>query len=158
RRAGAGVRDVRPPAVRVGEGRAVVLDDRLAAERVTPGARRRGVIVDRERAKLRRRLFLAVAEVRLFADEVLALHLPPRHAGVDAGDAGVDREAEAPIPLLEPPGGAIAADPRRHDPVLLPRLPHRVPERETLLHRHVELPAEVADVRDPRRDRAVVEL
>ena len=42
--------------------------------------------------------------------------------------------------------------PAGHDAVRLPRLPHRVPQLRALAHRHVQLPAEVADVRDPRRE------
>src|SRR5436190_22584716 len=104
------------------------------------------MVVDRERAELRDRLGLAMGEVRLLADEVLALDLPPRHVGLDDGVVRVELEAERAVRLLEPARRAVDADARRHNSVGPTRLPDRVPEPRAFAERHVELPAEIADV------------
>src|SRR3954465_9710478 len=74
-----------------------------------PGARR--VIVDRERAELRDGLRIAVPQVRVLADEVLALHLPPGHVGLDNRVIRVELEAERAVRLLEAAGRAVDTDP-----------------------------------------------
>src|SRR6202030_566503 len=63
------------------------------------------------------------------------------------GVVGVELEAEGPIRLLEPAGGAVDADARRDDAVRPARLPDGVPELGAFIHRNVELPTEIADVR-----------
>src|SRR3954454_1342418 len=93
-----------------------------------------------------------MAQMRLLADEIGALHLRRRHAGLDDREVGVELEPERAVALLEAAGRAVDADAGRRDAVRLPRLPHQVPELRALLDRHVELPAELTDVRDPRRE------
>ena len=146
RRAGRG--HERAAALAVDQRRAVAGHDRLAAEHEARHAGRGRVVVDRERAHDRRRLLLAVAHVRLLADEVLVLDLPPRHVGLDDVVLGVELEAERAVALLDPPGRAVDADPGGHDAVRLAGLPDRVPQPRALLDRHVQLPPEVADVGD----------
>jgi hypothetical protein len=105
--------------VRVHQALAVARHDRLAAEHVALHAGRRGVVVHGQRAHDRRRVLLAVAHVRLLADEVLVLDLAPGHAGLDHVVLAVQLEAERAVALLEPAGGAVHADAGRHDPVRL---------------------------------------
>src|SRR5438132_14361853 len=93
-----------------------------------------------------------MGEVRLLADELLALDLPPRHVCLDDGVVRVELEAERAIRLLEPAGRAVDADASGHDAVRPARLPYRVPELRAVSERDVELPAEVADVGAARRD------
>src|SRR5688572_22859151 len=124
--------------------------DRPAAEHVALGARGGGVVVYRQRAHDRRRLLLALPDVRLLADEVLVLDLAPRHPGLDDVVLAVELEAEGAVALLEPARGAVDPDARGHDPVRLARLGDQVPEPRALLDGHIQLPPEVADVRDPR--------
>ena len=81
-----------------------------------------------------------------------SLTLPQRHVGLDDVVLGVELEAERPVALLDPPGRAVDADPGGDDAVRLARLPERVPQPRALLDRHVQLPAEVADVGDPERE------
>src|SRR5205085_7198653 len=110
-------RDVGAAAARVDERPSLLRQHRLAPEHVAPRAVRRGVVLDGERAEDRRRLLLAVTNVRLLADEVRRLHTPPRHPGLDDVVIGVELEAERAIALLEAPGRAVDADSGRHDPV-----------------------------------------
>src|SRR5437660_9279113 len=93
-----------------------------------------------------------MGEVRLLADELLALDLPPRHVGLDDGVVRVELEAERAVRLLEPARRAVDADARRHDSVRPAGLPDRIPELRAFVERHVELPAEIADVPDARSD------
>src|SRR2546423_9831066 len=83
--------------------------------------------------------------------------LDPRrgHAGLDHVVLGLELVAVRSIALPEPAGRAVDADPARHHAVRPARLPQRVPELEPLLHRHVELPAQVADVGDARGEDAL---
>src|SRR5438445_11062748 len=90
--------------------------------------------------------------MHFLADKVLSLHLPPGHVCLDDVVVLIELEPERTVRLLEPPGRAVYADPGRHDAVRLPGFPDGVPQLRPLLERHVELPAEVADVRDPRGD------
>ena len=102
--------------------------DRLAAERVALARRSpRRVVVDRERAEDRGRLLLAVAQVRLLADEVLLLHLRPLHAGLDDVVLGLELGAVGAVALLEPPGRAVDADPAGRQAVRLRRPPRARP-------------------------------
>ena len=108
------------------------------------------MVVDRERAEHRGRLGLALRDVRLLADEVLVLDLAPRHPGLDHVVIVVELEAERAVALLQAPGRPVDADSRGDDAVRLTGVPDDVPQPRALLERHVELPAQVADVRDPR--------
>src|SRR5881409_2742663 len=126
--------------MRIGQRRAVRLDDGLASERIALDPCSRGVVVDREGAELRNRLLLAMAQMRFLADEVLALDLPPRHVGLDDGVVRVELEAEGAVGLLETSSRAVHTDAGGHEAVGLTRLPHRVPESESPLHRYIELP------------------
>src|SRR5207253_5992801 len=119
-----------------------------------PGAVRRAVVVDGERAEDRHGLLLAVPDVRVLADEVLLLDAPPRHPGLDDVVFRVELEAERAVALLQAPGRPIDADAGRHHAVGLSGLPDDVPKTGALLDRHVELPTKVAHVRDARRERA----
>src|SRR5580700_4572116 len=94
----------------VDETRAVASEDRLAAEHVALLAAVRSVVVHRERAQQRRRLFFAVPQVRLFPDEVLALDPRRLHAGLDDVVLGLELVAVGAIALLEPPRRAVHAD------------------------------------------------
>src|SRR5664279_896235 len=94
-----------------------------------------------------------MAQMRLLADEVLLLDLRARHAGLDDVVLRLELGAVGAVALLEPPGGGVDADAAGHEPVRLAGLPERVPHARALLDRHVQLPAEVADVRDARGER-----
>ena len=72
-------------------------------------------------------LALAMRHVRRFADEVLFLHLPPRHVGLDDVVVSVELGAERAVRLLEPPGRAVDADPRGDDAVRLAPPPRARP-------------------------------
>ena len=111
RRPRAGARHVRSPALRVDQRLAGARQDRLAPEHVALHAARGRVVVDGERAERRRRLLLAVAQVGVAADEVVVLHLRPRHARLDHVVLGLELEPVGPVALLEPPGRAVDADP-----------------------------------------------
>src|ERR1051325_1264926 len=83
---------------------------------------------------------LATQEVALVeADREAEPGLERRLIRRDVGRPGA-------VALLEPEGidGAVAA---RREPVLSAGLPERVPERDAVLGRCVELPAQLADVR-----------
>ena len=136
------------------ERRAVARQDRLAAHHVALAPVARSVVVDGERAQHGGRLGLALAHVRLLADEVLVLDLAPRHPGLDDVVLAVELEAERAVALLEPAGGRVDADAGGHDPVRRAGLRDHVPQPRALLDRHVELPAEVADVGDARGEHA----
>src|SRR5439155_13788900 len=141
---------IRAAAVPVRDRGPIGLRDRLAAERIALAAvLLRRMVVDGQGAELRDRLRLAMREVRLLADEVFALHLPPRHVGFDDGVIRIELEAERAVGLLEAAGRPVDADAGGDDPVRLPRFPHSVPELRAVLERDVELPAEIADVREP---------
>ena len=61
--------------------------------------------------------------------------------GVELGTVGA-------VALLDPAGGAVDADAGRHRAVRRARLEQRLPQLGGVLHRDVELPAELADVGD----------
>src|SRR2546422_9938786 len=86
--------------------------------------------------------------MRLLAHEVLILHLGTLHARLDDRVLALQLGSEGPVALLEPPRRAVDADPAGRESVRLTRLPENVPQPGALLDRHVQLPAEVADVRD----------
>ena len=150
RRPGAGAGHVRASPLGVDQRVAVTGEDRLAAEHVALDPAARGVIVDGQGAHVRHRLLLAVAHVRLLADEVLLLDLAPRHPRLDDVEVGLELGAVGAVALLQPSGGAVHADARRDDAVRLAGLGDDVPQPRALLHRDVQLPAEVADVGDAR--------
>src|SRR5487761_1473691 len=60
---------------------------------------------------------LARRDVRRFADEVLVLHLPPRHVGLDDVVVLVELRAECAVRLLEPAGRPVYANARGDDAV-----------------------------------------
>ena len=62
-----------------------------------------------------------------------------------------DVRAPDPVPLLEPQRIDCLVS-RRNEPMLLAGRPDRVPETCAKLRRAVQLPAELADVRDPDRE------
>ena len=150
RRSGAGAGHVRAAALSVDQTRAVTRDDGLPAQHVALLTAFRLVVVDGQRAEDRGRLLLAVAQVRLLADEVLRLHARRGHAGLDDVVLGLQLVAMSAVALLEAASSPIHADAARGQAVRPPGLPQRVPQQKALLHRHVQLPAQVADVRDPR--------
>ena len=110
------------------------------------------MVVDGQRAHDRGRLLLAVAHVRLLADEVLVLDLAPRHPGLDDVVLALELGAVRAVALLQPAGGPVDADPDGDDPVRRAGLGDDVPQPRALLDRDVQLPAEIADVGDPRRE------
>src|SRR6185312_4475011 len=93
---------------------------------------------------------LPLRQVGVLAGERVLLHLRPGHPGLDQGVVGGQLVAERAVALLQPAGGPVDADADRHQPMARARLPQRVPQPGPLLHRHVQLPAELADVGDAR--------
>src|SRR6478672_3979710 len=142
--------DVGVVAVAVGERAAVAGEDRLPAQHVALRPAGRGVVVDRERAEHRGGQLLALAQVGLLADEVGGLDLGPLHPGLDDGPLAVELEAEGAVALLDPAGRPVDADADRHRAVRRTGLQQTVPDLGRAVHRDVELPAELADVGDPR--------
>ena len=110
------------------------------------------MVVDGQRAHVRGRLRRAVTDVRLLADEVLVLDLAPGHAGLDDVEVRLELGAVGAVGLLQAPGGAVDADPGRDDPMRGPASRDDVPQPRALLDRDVQLPAELTDVGDPRRE------
>src|SRR5207342_2955196 len=110
----------------------------------------RGVVIDRQRAELGDGWPRPLLEIRLAADEVGLLDLRAEHVGLDQVEFELELGAVRAVTLLEPPGRAVDADPERDDAMRLTCLPERVPQPGTLFHRDVQLPAELADVRDAR--------
>src|SRR6185503_19213656 len=102
--------------------------DRLAAEHVPLDAGCRRVVVDGQRAEHGGGLLVAVAQVRLPADEVLVLDLGPGHAGFADVVLALQLEAVGPVALLESPGRPVHADAHRGDAVRPAGLPDRVPQ------------------------------
>jgi hypothetical protein len=141
--------DVRVVPVTVGQGAAVTRQDRLATEHVALLAALRRVVVDGEGAQHRLRRRIPLREVGVPADEVGGLHLRPLHAGLDDGPLGVELEPEGAVALLDPAGGAVDTDPDRYGAVRGAGVEQGVPQLRGVLHRHVELPAELTDVGDP---------
>src|SRR2546426_9408395 len=154
RRAGAGTRDVRAPAVPVDDSLALMRQDRLAAEHVALLAGPRSVVVDRERAQDGGRLLLTMPEVRFLADEVLVLYAGCCHARFDDVVLGLELVAVRAVALLQASGCAVHAYAAGREAVGLPGLPQLVPQLQPLVHRNVQLPSEVAYVRDPRGEHA----
>ena len=143
----------------VGEHAAVAGADRLAAEHVALAARRRGVVVDGHGAQHRLRRLVPLRDVGVPADEVGGLDLGPLHARLDDRALAVELEAVRAVALLDAAGGAVHADADGHRAIGLARLVQQVPQPGALLHRHVELPAQLADVGDPGGEhRQVAEL
>ena len=103
-----------------------------------------------------RRFGLSLGEVGLLADELRGLHLGTLHAGFDDGALGIELEAEGPVALLDAPGRAVDADADGDGAVVLPGSEYDVPQLRGLVHRHVELPAELADVGDPGGEHGAV--
>src|SRR5204862_4593699 len=103
----------------------------------------------------RRRLLLAMAQMRLLADEVLLLHLRPLHPRLDDCVLALELCSVGAVALLEPARRSVDANAARREGVRLTRLPEDVPQPRALLDRHVEPPAEIADGRDPRREHEV---
>src|SRR6185503_327347 len=124
--------------------------DGLAPEHVSPLAGRRGRVVNRQRAKRGDGRILALAQVRLTADEGRLLDPRPLHVRLDEVELELELVAVGAVALLEPACRAVDADPERDDAVRSARLPERVPQALALFHRYVQLPAELADVRDAR--------
>ena len=93
---------------------------------------------------------LALGEVGLPADEVGGLHLGALHARLDDGALGVELGAVGAVALLDAAGRAVDADADGYGAVVLARAEDGVPQLGGLVERHVELPAELADVGDPR--------
>src|SRR5699024_37875 len=63
---------------------------------------------------------------------------------------GVEFGPERAVALLDPAGGAVDAEADGNEPVLAAGFEEGVPEPQPGFHRHVELPAEVADLGDAR--------
>src|SRR5206468_1686891 len=97
---------------------------------------------------------LASAEERLAADEVDALVEADGEAepGLEGRLVRRDVARQDPVALLDPER-VDRAVPAGDEPVRPTRLPQRVPEGQAVFGRRVELPTELADVRDPERDR-----
>src|SRR5260370_11824560 len=91
-----------------------------------------------------------MAQVRRLADEVLVLDARRRHAGLDDVVLGLELVAVRAVALLQAACRAVYANAARHQSMRPPRLPQRVPQLESLLDRHVQLPAQVTHVRDAR--------
>ena len=89
-------------------------------------------------------------EVGLATDEVGGLHLRPLHAGLDDGALRVELEAEGAVALLDAAGRAVDPDADGHRAVRRAGLVQYRPQPGALLDRDVQLPAELADVGDPR--------
>ena len=104
-----------------------------------------------QRAQHRARRLVPLPQVRVLADERLGLDLGPGHARLDQGVVRGELGPERAVSLFQPPGRAVHADAGRHQAVRLPGLVQRVPQPQALLDRHVQLPAELAHVGDPRR-------
>src|SRR6478735_539716 len=150
RRGGPGAGHVRVVAVAVGEGAAVAGEDRLATEHVALHPAGGGVVVDGHRAQHGDRSCLTLAQVGLPPDEVRGLDLRPLHAGLDDGALPVELVAEGAVALLDPAGGAVDADADGDRTVRRTGVEQLVPQLGGRPERHVELPAELADVGDPR--------
>src|SRR5207244_12273092 len=113
-RRGARARHVGAPPHRVDERRAAVARDyRIASHHVAPDAARGRVVVDGQGAEHRDRLGLALAHVRLLADEVLLLDLAPGHAGLDHVVLVVELEPECAAALLQTAALPADANPAR---------------------------------------------
>ena len=100
-----------------------------------------------------RRRLVALPEVRLATDEVRVLDRRPGHARLDEVEVELELRAVRAVALLESRRDGVGPDPHRRQTVRRTGLPERVPDAEPLLDRDVDLPAELADVRDPRRER-----
>ena len=145
-----GARDVGPPALAVDQRLTLRRHDRLVAEHVAPDAGGRCVVVDRQRAHHGSLLLLPVAQVRFPADELLVLGLAPGHPGLDDVVVGLEFRPVGAVALLEPSRGAVDADAGGNDAVRRAGLRNDLPQARSLLDRDVELPAEIAHIRDPR--------
>ncbi len=87
-------------------------------------------------------------EVRLLADEVFGLHARGLHARLDYVVFGLELVAVGAVALFEPPGGAVHADSTGGKAERTACLPQHVPELQSLVDGDVELPAQVAHIRD----------
>src|SRR5205807_3478976 len=99
-------------------------------------------------------------QVGLLADEVLRFDLGPGQSGLHQVELLLQLVAVGAVALLEASCGAVDADANRRDSVRLTGLPDRVPEPSALLERHVDFPAQLADVgntRGERPDRAQID-
>src|SRR4051794_2153933 len=149
-RAGPGARHERTPALRVRDRAAIRGKDRFAPEHVALHATRRGVVVDGQGAQRGDRRLRAVLEIRVAPDEIRFLDLGPEHVGLDEVEFELELVAVRAIALLEPAGRPVDADPEGDDALRLAGLRERVPQPGALLHRDVQLPTELPDIRDAR--------
>ena len=152
-RAGSGRGHVRPAPLGVDDALPVRGQDRLAAQHVALDAGRGGRVVDGQRAQDRRRLVGPLLLVRRTPHEVGVLERRPGHAGLDEIEVELELRAVGPVALLEPRRDRVRPDPDRRHAVRTPGAPQCVPDTEALLDRDVDLPAELADVADPRGQR-----
>ena len=141
--------------MRVEQRLALLREHRLAAEHVALRPVLRGVVVDGERAEHGDRIGLAMRDVRSLADEVGRLDLARGHAGLD--DVVVRVELERRRRGSTSRGGRSCRRrrcPRARRRAARPASQTRSQQLRALLDRHVELPAELADVRDARGEHA----
>ena len=153
RGSGPGAGHVRAAALGVHDGPAVRRHDRFAAEHVALDPARRRRVINRQRAQDRDGVGGSLRLVGRAADEVRVLERGPGHARLDQVEIELQFRAVGSVALLEPGRDRVCADPDRDHAVGLPGGPQRVPDPEALLHRDVDLPAELADIADPRCQR-----
>src|SRR5438067_7144792 len=155
RRPGAGARDVRAAPAAIDDPLAVWREDGLSPQHVALLTGLRSVVVHRQGAEDRQRILLAMPQVRGLAHEVLLLDPRRGHSRLDHVVLGLELVSVGSIGLLEPAGGAVDPDAASRHAVRAARLPQRVPQLQALLHGHIQLPAEVADVRDAGGEHAL---
>src|SRR5712692_3639852 len=127
RRACARARYIRAAAAAVRDRGAIAREDGLTSEHVALLAAVRRVVIDGKRAHDGGGLLVAVAQVRLLAHEVLALHARRLHARLDHVVLGLELVAVGAVTLLEAPGRAVHPDSARGEAEGPARLPQRIP-------------------------------
>src|SRR5439155_332162 len=76
------------------------------------------------------------------------------HTGLDDVVVRVELEPKGAVTLLEPAGRAVDADAGGDDTVRLTCFANEIPQLRALFDRDVELPAELAHIRDARGEHA----